>query len=90
MRTANVAARVPIADACLALAPQLKLLGYRTPYGTLAISSWVDNLTSLARDVESACQILELIRIHLRSHWALEYNGSSLECLSVRELDVAI
>ena len=89
-RSANIASRIPIGDACLALAPKLLLLGYKTPHATLAVSSWVDNLTAIARDVEGACQILELIREFLRQHWKLEYKASSLECLSVKPIGVEI
>ena len=87
-RTANVAARIPVGDVCQKLAPTLRRLGYPTPNGTHAVSSWVDNLTSLARNATDACAILEAVRESLKRDWQLDFKPSSMELLSVAPLEV--
>ena len=71
--TANIAARIPIGDACQHLAPQLSKLGYPMPLGTFAVPLWVHNFTSLYRSASEACNILDLIRDFLYSSWAFDY-----------------
>ena len=89
-RTANVAARIPVGDVCQSLAPQLERLGFSTPSGSHAVSSWIDNLTSLARTADNATFILDLIRDHLQSRWRLDYKPTSMELLSVEPLEELI
>ena len=89
-RTANVAAKIPVGDACQLLAPALRELGYQTPAGVHAVASWVDNISSLAGSAADACQILDSIRDVLKSDWALDFKPSSMEILSVAPLDLVV
>ena len=89
-RTANVVARIPIADACQELNQALEDKGFPTPGGTHVISSWVDNLTSIATNVQDACDSMDLVRAHLQDQWHLDFKDSSMEVISVQPLGVEV
>ena len=85
-----MASRIPVADACQVHRVDLEQMGFPTPNGTYAVSSWVDNLTSLATCAENACGILDLLCSHLRQYWGLNYKPSSMEVMSVKPLEFEV
>ena len=89
-RSASVAGRIPIADACCKLADDLRKLGFQTPSGTLAVSTWVDNVTSLAHSATDATEILHRLHQRLNVDWLLNFKESSMELMSALPLDVDV
>jgi hypothetical protein len=86
-RVAGAVGRIPLHDSIDVAYEEIASLGLQVGSATLVTTVWIDNLTSISSDANSAVKILEVLLETLRRRWQIAVKPSSRRYASMRPTD---